>query len=261
MSKVLKLTPAQEAFVKGLDKESKAEFDALDREEQMNILELQVGIVADVKKLDGTVKLAEVGYTDDGAKIISLGKTEGKSSLNSLRAGSKVIARFMGIDYIFSNDEKPNWERVTTADGKEVKWRSEFFRFKRENGTEFGIFSTAMLRNALRTLITNSSSPALVNIDPMVEIQYHGLVTPEVAKKDFGFVTNLEEEIHAVKVMKEKDALENLEAGIHNYLRSPIPAGKINRDDLTKEESELISYNNMKKANELATRAATTNMQ
>lgn len=250
MTKETKLvfSDVQKAFIAGLKGDDLKEFNALEDADKLELLELQVGIDEDAKDLEGKVILEKVGFKTDGINILVLG-AEG---IRGLVSGRKVTAMFMGISYIFSDKEIENWTEVVTADGKEKKWRSEYARFRKTNGVEFGIFTCPMMRNALRTLLTNSSTPKLVENDPIVTIEYHGLVSKEVAAKDFDFVMNTGKNTHAVIVRKEKGAMENLNAGIHNYLVSPIPASKIDTDDMTRSEREFLSYNNQVKANEEA---------
>ncbi len=249
--KELKLTAAQDAFVKGLSKEELVEFNKLSNEEKLEVLELQIGIDQDAINLDGKIELESVGYSADGAKILVL-DGKGDKGFRGIKAGRKITAQFMGIDYIFSDEPKENWTPVKTADGRALKYRTEFARFRKTDGVEFGIFTAPMLRNALRTLITNSATPNLIDKDPVVTIEYHGLVSKEVAKKDFNFEMTQGSETHAVKVLKEKGALENLDAGIHNYLTSPIPMAKVDREDMTAEEAQALAYSNQIEANQIA---------
>jgi hypothetical protein len=250
MSKKLTYTPAQEAYLKTLSKEELKDFNALDEEERLELLEMQIGLQDDVKKLEGKIDLENVGYKADGATIFML-DGDGDKGVRGIKAGSKIKAQFLGFSYIFSDEAIENWTSVKTADGMATKYRSEYARFRRTNGKEFGIFTCPMMRNALRTLLTNSATPNRVAKDPVVEIEYFGKVSKEVAKKDFNFEYTATGKAHAVRVLKEKGAVEDLSAGIHCYLTSPIPAGKLNRDDLTNEEAELMAYERQVESNKV----------
>jgi hypothetical protein len=244
----LKFSKQQQSFIAGLKGEDLKEFNALEDADKIELLELQLGIDSDALSLDGKVELEKTGFKTDGINILVLG-AEG---IRGLVAGRKVTAMFMGISYIFSDKSIENWTEVVTADGKEKKWRSEYARFRKTNGVEFGIFTCPMMRNALRTLVTNSSSPKLTAKDPIVTIEYFGKVSKDVASKDFDFVMTTGSETHAVIVRKEKGALENLNRGIHNYLVSPTPTSKVDTDDMTRGEMEALSYSNQVRANEEA---------
>lgn len=250
MTKVAKLVfnEVQKAFISGLKGDDLKEFNELKNEDKLELLELQLGIDSDAIDLASKVELESLGFKTDGINILVLGG----EGIRGLVSGRKVTAMFMGISYIFSDKLIENWTEVITADGKEKKWRSEYARFRKTNGVEFGIFTCPMMRNALRTLLTNTVSANLVAKDPIVTIEYHGLVSKEIAAKDFDFVMNTGSNTHAVVVRKEKGAKENLDAGIHNYLVSPIPASKIDTDDMTRAEREQLAYNNQVKMNEEA---------
>lgn len=249
----LKLNAEQEIFVKGLNKEDRAEFDALENADKLEVLELQLSIDTDTKKLDGKIELESVGFKADGVNILVLGN----SGIRGITAGRKITAMFMGMSYIFSDKAIENWTEVLTADGTEKKWRSEYARFRKTDGVEFGIFTSPMLRMGLRTLLTNSATPNLVKVDPTVTIEYHGKITKEVAEKDFNFKMGTGSHTHAVVVKKERGAKELLDAGIHNYLVSPIPTSKVDLNDMTSSEREALSYNNqMRSNNEVGDRQA-----
>jgi len=246
--KKLELTAEQKVYVDGLSKEELKDFNALTVEEQVELLEMNVGLDADVNFLQDKVEFEGVGYKVDGAMIFIL-DGKGTLGLRGIKAGRKITGQFLGIDYIFSDEHKENWTPVKTADGSATKYRSEYARFRRRDGVEYGIFTCPMMRNQLRTLLTNKATPNRAKVDPTVTLEYHGLVTKEVAKKDFNFEMTSGNETHAVRILKEKGALEDLSAGIHCYLTSPIPAAKINRDDLTSEEAEALAFERQVEAN------------
>lgn len=249
--KDLKLTAEQQTFVDGLNKEEIEALNKLTDTDKVDFINLQMGLVTDVTTVtegENAVEFETTGYKVDNAPILIPGGT----GIVGLKAGSKIVAMFMGFDYIFSDEPKENWKEVKTRDGKETRFRSEYLRFRRTNGSEFGIFSTPMLKNNLRTLLTHSSASKLVSKDPVVEIEYHGKLKKEVLKKDFNFELRTGSEAHAFRVRKERGARENLEAGIHCLLSCPIPAAKSDRDDMTNEEAEMLSWENQNQANLIA---------
>lgn len=236
MSKVAKfeLTKEEEVIVKGLTPEELEEFTAADEKGQRNMLTLLTGLTSDADALSkeiegGSIELADVSLTgdeDDDCHVLRPGGL-------GLRPGAVIVAQFMGTVRMISKDEKENWKEMIHAGTK--YYYNEFYRFRRTDGTEFGIFQSPTLV-VLSKVLTKSAGGRAAK-DPVVRIHYVDKIEgKERLAKEFGITLKKGDACHVFNLKLENGAaVERYERGVQNYLRNPIPTTSV-KEEITDVE-------------------------
>lgn len=230
----LTLTPEQQSVLDSFSAEEKKDFNAMESEDQLSILNEILAAQADTEKLSNEVETVDGIKTESGRKLAIAGGLV-------IRKGLRHIAQFVGLEYVFSREKKENWEHVPTQDGKDKMYRSKAFIFRRTDGTEFGVFFTPMMGKALRNVLTNTSGGAVAT-DPVVDFTYLGKISREDAEKDYDFKMDTGSETHAWDIKVEKNARRGTGKGYLNQLNAPLPIGGGDDEDLTQDEINMRNY-------------------
>lgn len=237
------VTAGQKAIIDGFNAEEKKEFLKMEQPEGIILLDEILAVSKDAKVLDGKIDFDNAILDDGDCRIHIAGSL-------LLRKGISLVAQYMGLQHTFSKEKKQHWVKVLAQDGKTSMYRSVFHRFRRTDGTEFGIFATPMMNNALRTLLTISSGSKFASVDPTVKLAYKGLITQAVAKEEYNFVFD-NDETHGWGIEVEKSAKRGTGRGCMNQLNAPLPIGTGDDADLTQDEVNMRNFN-ANKASEVA---------
>lgn len=223
-----------DAVVKGFSKEDKADFDKLNAEEQQELVAEIIALEEDATTVGGSVETenAVIESMDDCRLHVAGGLL--------LKKGRQIVAQYLGRQYLFSREKKENWEEVVALDGITKMFRSQIHRFRRTDGTEFGVFATPMMNNALRTVLT-ASSGAGVGSDPVVKFIYDGKVEKAEAKEKYGFEMSTGNETHGWQIELEKNAQRRTGKGVMNPLNAPLPSGPSDTG-MTSEQATLNNF-------------------
>jgi hypothetical protein len=229
-------TTEQQAILAKMSKDERLAFDALrDSEKEAFFLSLQL-TSQDVSE-DG---FETVGGGLEDCPIIGV-KTE--KNPFGMKDGEKFSATFLGTVVRISKEPKENWDQI--AVGGKVYYTSPYYKFKRANGSVFGIQGYSGLWK-LKRIATAATDPRYYN-NPEVMVKYIGHIEgKERLKKEFGIEIASGNSSHVFEVLvKNAVALRDSEktrSGVINYLNSPIPVETANDDGLTDVEIAARNY-------------------
>lgn len=236
------VTKAQrEEIVKGFTKEELKEFKTLEVKDQDALIVEIFAISNDATDLGGRVELANAIIEENDCRMHIAGSL-------LVKKGRELVAQYLGLQFIFSKEAKENWDSVVAQDGETKMFRTRIHRFRRTDGTNFGIFATPMMNNAFRTLLT-ATSGGLVAADPVVKMIYQGKITKEVAAKEYNFKMSIGTETHGWLIDVEKTARREDGKGAQNLLNAPLPLGS-SKDDMTSDEVNMENFKNLQERQE-----------
>ena len=244
MSK-LELTAEQKKVVASFSADERKEFDSYDADGQIAMINLVIGLEADAKALEGKVKTKAVSTTgaDEEADCMIL-RTGGIG----LREGQGFTAQLIGSMPILSKKPKENWP--TRVFNGETYYVNMFYKFRRTDGTEFGVFDSPTLR-ILRKVFTHSATPKLVAQDPVVKVLYIGKVEgKDKLKAEYGIDLQKGNSAHVFNVNIEETAqIDRYAKGVVNYLKNPIPTAKASNEEMSDEELAQLNWEQIQRAN------------
>ena len=164
-----------------------------------------------------------------------------------LKAGNRITARFLGTEPMFSENLKENWKTITVK-GKTF-YINHHFMFETLDGKEkFGIFASPMLTRTLSKVRTHASNKTVTK-NPIVVIEYFGLVKKDELKANYNFTLVKGNEAHAFRVKVEDGVVvDGYASGVLNYLSNPIPSVK-KTEDVSSEEKMSDAWNRLEQAN------------
>lgn len=249
----MKLTPEQQKLIKSFNEKDKKVFDALQTDEEKtrylnDLLEIDQLATESLKSGDAFVDSATLEEQDD-TLILRPGGI-------GLREGTVIVAEFLGTMPMWSTTPQKNWksDTVTTESGlsKQV-WFNLNYRFRGQNGKEFGIYQTPGLTilKKVPTLATKINTPEK---NPVVRIDYKGLIEgAERLKNEYGMEITDGDKAHVFGIGFEKGFKFNKYVrGIVNLLKTPKPNfGTAETDRKTLSEELFSSFEKYSTENDL----------
>lgn len=219
----MKLTAEQETLLKGYTAEQREEFDKLSAAEKTARLEMLARFAKPATT--GTEMEEAVGATREEYPIISPA---------SLVAGMKIVGRFLGTKFMFSTEEKKNWEVevIPTAQGNKKIWVNRHYVLEDlESGEKFGVFKSPSLNKVLPKVPTRAAyefhrgdaPEGLVN--PVVELEYVGHIEGvEKLKNEYDLQITNGNSSHVFFVRLPKGfTYDGYATGVVNWINEPTP--------------------------------------
>lgn len=245
-------TDRQQGIIKGFNPDQAEEFSKLDEKAKLDLLHALEEMVEDNAKISS----ADQEHAIDFEETSVTGKEDREDCLIlkaggiGLTKGTTIIARFLGTMPMFTDKKKEYWTEVKIGD---KKWYlNMYFKFATTSGKEFGIYQSPMLR-ILKKVFTNSATPNLVSVDPIVRIEYFGEIeSAERLKEEFNFELQKGNSAHAFRVYLNKDAkIDRYAVECVNYLRSPVPSqqSESSTKDMSALEKMQLAFANQAKIN------------
>lgn len=215
----LVLTPAQQKILDGLNVDFRESYDALKSDAQkLNVLTLMVAEEENAEvATDPELMSAEaLESVDDEIVMIRLGKME-------CPIGKKFRVRLLGTKTMKSKKKTQGW--TEWKHNGEVRFTQTYYVCEDvRTGMKIGFFRNSVLNKYLPKILTKASGKG-IEVDPILEIEYFGLLTDKARlENEFGIVTEFDK-AHAVKVRLPKDIkIDIYGKAVVNYLESPRPS-------------------------------------
>lgn len=218
----LKLSPELEAVLKALATDDRTAYNALPSDEHRLqtlefILEQQAMAATTIDDAE-----FEIVAADDGGEDIPV-YASGK--LGCAKGTIFKAIEFLGTMPMFSFEFKENWDREKAPNGKTF-YRNHYYLFKNpKTGKRFGLFKAPCLNKVLPKLPTMESAPSVVKVNPLINIEYVGMVEGRdvlADKYDLKITTGNQAHVHIVAVQRDVK-WDRYRRGVVNYLRNPIP--------------------------------------
>jgi hypothetical protein len=241
----LKLTPEQEAVVKGFSEDERKAFDALANDERrVETLELMLSTKAALVIAD-QVDFDEVDSGEDREEI----QIFSAGGLGCPK-GTVIVAEFLGTMPMFSMKPKENWDKETEPTSGNNFWRNQYYLFRdQKTGRKFGLYKAPCLNKVLPKLPT-AESCRTVGKNPLVKIEYIGkVVGKDVLKEKYDLEIQSGNEAHVHIVSLQKGVkFDRYARGVKNYLKAPLPnfgeAEKLNHISQAQKDWEQLEMLN-----------------
>lgn len=235
----MNLTKEQTALIATIGKDEKKIFDKMKDEQKISYLVQLETLSLSTTKRTG---LEDFDFTTDGLEDYPVFGVVTENNPMGIKKGQTIVGFLEGVVPMFSDKEKKNWDELT-YNGKKY-YESMHYRFRREDGTKFGIFGHSQL-HPLKKVRTKSSDPAFAN-DPYVEIDYTGLVEGKEKLKAMGIELRSGNSAHTFGIKFEKGVIVDRYAkGVLNYVKAPYPAFADNAGD--NNDPRAVAMNNWEK--------------
>jgi hypothetical protein len=233
----LGLEGAVASHYESLSKELKLDLvEMLQEDRAATIVYLETGLSLASSTVDG-VEFEEATF--DSVEVPVYGPGDA-----IFQKGMKTTLEFVGTVFTPTYEKIANWKTAKDAEGNTYYTNSQF-EFKTMDGKTIRVWRSPML-SILEKVATHTSAPTHVAKNPLVQIEYHGLIEgADEVKRITGITLESGDSMHNFTVNLEKGArVEKYIAGCINMLNSPLPikkAGqKLDRNDQNKANYEKL---------------------